>query len=144
MSSYRYFWFGFEIKIGFIQLLIFVFKQLAEDLGPYICMLKTHADILTDFDSSKMQTLNEIAKKHNFLVFEDRKFADIGHTVQLQYTQGVHRISEWSHIINAHTVAGPGTVQGLEAASEANQGVFLLIAEMSSSVNLITPEYTER
>jgi orotidine 5'-phosphate decarboxylase subfamily 1 len=105
-------------------------------------MLKTHVDILTDFDLNKMKRLNDIAQAHRFLIFEDRKFADIGNTVQLQYTKGVHRISEWSHIVNAHAIAGPGTIEGLKKATGTGKAACLLIAEMSSDGNLITDDYT--
>jgi uridine monophosphate synthetase len=52
--------------------------QLAEDVGDSICVLKTHCDIVTDWSDRTAQALREIAKRKWFLIFEDRKFADIG------------------------------------------------------------------
>lgn len=52
--------------------------QLAEDVGDSICLLKTHCDIVTDWSDRTAQALREIAKRKWFLIFEDRKFADIG------------------------------------------------------------------
>jgi hypothetical protein len=52
--------------------------RVAEETGDHICILKTHADIVRDFGDRTIRGLNEIAKRKKFLVFEDRKFGDIG------------------------------------------------------------------
>ncbi|KAK2849641.1 hypothetical protein Q7C36_008424 [Tachysurus vachellii] len=117
--------------------------ELAETLGPLICVMKTHVDILQDFSIEAIKKLKELSTKHNFLIFEDRKFADIGNTVKHQYEGGVYRISSWSHIINAHSVSGPGVITGLKAVGQSLGHGCLLIAQMSSQGAMTTEQYTQ-
>ncbi|KAK5128974.1 hypothetical protein LTR85_000307 [Meristemomyces frigidus] len=94
--------------------------QVAEDVGDHICVLKTHADIIDDFGDKTIRGLNEIARRKKFLVFEDRKFGDIGSTLQQQYTRGPLAIVRWASIVNAALFPGPAVITALaEAAQKA-------------------------
>lgn len=116
--------------------------KIAEDLGPYLVVLKTHVDILEDFDESFAKQLQFLARKHEFLIFEDRKFADIGNTTQRQYEGGVYKIASWAHLTNAHALPGPGVIEALRKVGAPLDRGLLLLAQMSSGQNLFTKEYT--
>lgn len=118
--------------------------NLADAIGPHICVLKTHVDIVGDYTPAFVASLQALAVKHNFVLMEDRKFADIGNTVALQYGQGVYRIASWADLVTAHSLPGGGILQGLQSVvdADAQRGVFLL-AELSSAGSLCTAKYAE-
>jgi uridine monophosphate synthetase len=115
--------------------------HLADKVGPSIVVLKTHYDLISGWDynpqtgtGAKLATL---ARKHGFLIFEDRKFCDIGKTVQMQYTAGTARIIDWAHITNVNMDAGKETVMALaEAAAKWHERINY---EVKTSVTVGTP-----
>ena len=117
--------------------------NLVDKVGPHVCIVKTHADILEDFTPGFAKSLQQLAEKHNFMIFEDRKFADIGNTVKNQYSKGLHHVADWAHLVNAHVVPGDGVIKGLKEIGEPLGRACLLIGEMSSEGNLATGEYTK-
>ena len=83
------------------------------------------------------------SQRHDLLLFEDRKFADIGKVSQHQMA-GVHDIRSWADIVTAHRISGPDIVDGIAAgwADVERIGGVLLLAQMSSSGNLLDSDYT--
>ncbi|MEE8440933.1 MAG: orotidine-5'-phosphate decarboxylase [Spirochaetia bacterium] len=117
------------------------FAVLSETAGS-IAMLKTHIDILEDFDPSFLARLRHFTEKYRFLILEDRKFADIGNTVRRQFRAGRFTIAEWAEFVTVHMISGEAILEGL-FEGVADRGAFLL-ARMSSRGNLIDENYTRR
>lgn len=117
--------------------------DLANTLGPEIVVFKTHVDMVADFSQDFVQSLTLAADRHKFLLFEDRKFADIGNTTKMQYTKGLHHIVEWADIVNAHPLPGPGVIEALKEGAEDRERGIVLVAQMSSEKNLITDAYSQ-
>ena len=118
--------------------------NFVEKVAEHICVLKTHIDIVEGFTPALTYRLRELADKYSFLIFEDRKFADIGNTVLHQVRDGVYNISKWADIINAHTLPGEGVISGLREGCKDRDIGLLLLAQMSSRENLFSAEYTRK
>ena len=75
-----------------------------------------------------------------------RKFTDIGKIVVHQLECPLFRYCDWADLVTVQGVSGPGVLQAFSslASAPARRPSALLIAEMSSERNLITPEYTRR
>lgn len=115
--------------------------HVADKLGPVIVVLKTHYDLISGWDYNPQTgtgaKLAALARKHGFLIFEDRKFVDIGKTVQMQYTAGTARIIDWAHITNANIDAGKDMVRAMaEAAAKWKERIHY---EVKTSVTVGTP-----
>ena len=110
----------------------------ADFVGPHIVALKTHIDILNDFDADEtILPLKDLATKHNFLLMEDRKFADIGSTQELQFSYGTFKISNWADLVTSHVIGGSKSLDCF-----MNVGVVAILG-MSSQGTLTDSHYRE-
>ncbi|MFZ9035962.1 MAG: orotidine-5'-phosphate decarboxylase [Francisellaceae bacterium] len=116
---------------------------LAENVADEIVVLKTHIDIISDFNADLTNKLRKLADDAGFLLFEDRKFADIGNTVKHQVKDGIYHIAEWADIINAHLLPGTGIIDGLAEGCKGRDIGLLLLAQMSSQPNFFSESYTK-
>src|SRR3989344_2067276 len=122
------------------------FLEITDKIGPEIAVFKTHIDVIENFTPAIIDQLRSLKKEHQFMIFEDRKFADIGNTVILQYEKGIYHIVEWADFVNAHVVPGPGIIEGLREVGmkqKEPRGLILLV-QMTPEGNLATDEYMQK
>ena len=109
--------------------------KAVEKIASKIACVKVHSDIY-DNPTETLKKLWAMSQTHNFLVFEDRKFADISNTTNKQLS----KIAKYVHLVTTHTISGEGIISSFEKYEVP----VLLIAELSTKNNLISPNYTKR
>jgi orotidine-5'-phosphate decarboxylase len=135
------------LRVFFALLAMAVTVPRLSDLGQYITVIKMHTDVVKDFNVETIQGLQLLTKKHNFMIFEDRKLIDIG---QQQYHEGALGISEWVGIVNLSMLGGDGIVDALTQTITGpdfqfrNERALLIVAKMTSRGSLATASYIER
>jgi orotidine 5'-phosphate decarboxylase subfamily 1 len=113
--------------------------RLAREVGPEVCAVKLHLNIL-DFSSfSRGEFESAFAKvkdAHDFLVIADDKLADIGAIMAMQ----VERLPAWVDMVTVHGITGEPAVAEIDRLSR-EIGV-LLVHQLSCQGNLIDPSYS--
>ncbi len=107
--------------------------------GEMVCAVKIHSDMLSkQISKSQISRLERVLHDKDLLLIEDRKFGDIGHITQYQYTC----LPIKPDIVTVHAVAGESTIQGL---IEADMYVsILLVMDMTTHQNLINDDYSQK
>lgn len=98
--------------------------NLIDDIGSSIAVLKLHYDTIIDFNDDFINLLLNLKKKYNFLIWEDRKFADIGSIVDKQIKND--HFSKWVDIFSIHKTVSPSI------CDENNQFKYIFINDMSN------------
>ena len=118
--------------------------ELLNEIGNDICGAKLHIDIITDFTPSFIDELLIIAKRFDFLLIEDRKFADIGNTQLLQLSKGMYAISSWADMVTIHLIAGESALKAIQDWDSEKKPALIPVIEMSSSGALTDQDYIEK
>lgn len=117
--------------------------NMANLLGSEILGLKIHVDLITDFSLDFIMLLRKMANHMGFLLFEDRKLADIGKIAYQQMTEGTFQISSWADLVTLHSQNWVGLNKYLDQKEQSEilrLPSFLLIEQMSSDDFIPTVE----
>ena len=87
--------------------------ETVSTIAPHVAVIKLHQDIVKDWSQDTAAKLRSLADTRSFLLFEDRKYADSGNTVQLQAAETV----TWADLVTVHGVSGPGVIQAIASAA---------------------------
>lgn len=99
------------------------FFTILKQCAPYICALKLHIELNSFLKGKTLKKLICYSKKYEFIIIEDRKFADIGNT---QHLQAQELIKKGITHFTSHCITGKKALESFP--SEAK---LFLISDMS-------------
>jgi len=118
-----------------------LFEQL-DIYGEKISVLKLHIDTFVDFSQENLFKLVDYKKKYNLILWEDRKFADIGNIMIKQVKNSIYYYLDWVDVFSIHCITG---YESLNATmSEFPKLKWILIGQLSSNGNLIDEDYKNK
>jgi uridine monophosphate synthetase len=112
-----------------------------QETGHALCAAKLHVDMLEDFSMNFIHSLKKLAAELNFMLIEDRKFADIGNTQLLQLSKGIYSISQWADFVTIHLIAGEAALKAIQDWKPERKPGLIPIIEMSSEGALTGESY---
>lgn len=110
-------------------------EKILKFIGHLIIGIKLHADIITDFNETTIQKINNIKQQYNILVIEDRKLADIEYIELQQITSKPTHILEWADAITCHGLMGMFSNEFLNTIKSP---IIITELSVSSSINIIS------
>ena len=119
-------------------------KSLFVGLDKYaskLSILKIHIDTFPDYSHENILKLQEYKTKYGFMIWEDRKFADIGHIMKQQVKNSIYNYLDWVDLFTIHGLVGSESVGSV--IDEFDSIKWIMVGQMSSSNNLIDKQYTE-
>ncbi|KAL3117318.1 hypothetical protein niasHT_009529 [Heterodera trifolii] len=122
--------------------------EIVSAVKDHVCAVKLHHDIVVDFGAEFVAKLHQLADAHQFLIVEDRKFADTGKTMEMQLAGGrLPVVADWADLVTAHALSGMASILALKsivACPSRRLSGLLLIAQLSTDGALTDGAYAAK
>lgn len=107
-------------------------RALLLECAPYICMVKLHCDLITDWHSEIGHDLRNLAAVYGFLIMQDSKFSDVPKITYRQLTQPPFCISSWADFVTIQPLNYLDTYQFLTEHPNEKLPTLVCVAEMNT------------
>ena len=110
--------------------------KISSLIGDHVCAIKLHLDIIdfTNYNRSQFEDkIKSIKQEKNFLLIEDRKFADIPYIA----VQQLALIKDYVDIVTLYVISGKDILTEFD---KLDRGL-LVIHQLSTKDNLLTASY---